>query len=235
MPLPSSPDSGLLIDRRGDGVVALWLDRPDKRNALDRRLVKALADAFGDRDARAFVLGSAHPGIFCAGADLSLADGERAQVSDLLYRLYQRMLLSPAPVIAAVDGPAVGGGAQLALASDLRVGGAGARLRFVGPGHGLAVGSWGLPSLVGRGRALDLCLAMRDVPAEEALAIGLLDRVEADPGAAALALAAELSKLDAGAVARAKSVVRTASGVLAALDEERRGNRDSWSGSVVGL
>ena len=88
-------------------------------------------------------------------ADLSLADDERAQVSDLLYRLYQRMLLSPAPVIAAVDGPAVGGGAQLALASDLRVGGAGARLRFVGPGHGLAVGSWGLPSLVGRGRGCE--------------------------------------------------------------------------------
>jgi enoyl-CoA hydratase/carnithine racemase len=145
------------------------------------------------------------------------------------------MLLSPAPIVAAVDGAGVGGGAQLALASDIRIGSPRAELRFVGPGHGLAIGSWGLPSVVGRSRATELCLTMRSVGAEEALALGLLDRVEDDPRAAALELAERFAKLDAGAVTRVKSVVRTASGVLAALEEERRANLEAWSGSVARL
>jgi enoyl-CoA hydratase/carnithine racemase len=181
------------------------------------------------------VLGSSEPGSFSGGADLDLEDGERAELSDQLYRLYQRMLLSPAPIVAAIEGAAVGGGAQLALACDIRIGSPSARLRFVGPGHGLAIGSWGLPSLVGRGRAIELCLSMRPVDAEEALKLGLLDRVEEDPSAAALELATGFLELDADAVTRVKSVVRTASGVLAALEEERRGNLESWSGAVARL
>jgi enoyl-CoA hydratase/carnithine racemase len=229
------PDRGVRVERRGDGVIELWLDRPEKRNALHRSMVADLSEAFGDRAARAFVLGSSERGSFSAGADLSIEDAERAELSDQLYRLYQRMLLSAAPIVAAVDGAAVGGGAQLALASDIRIGSPAAQLRFVGPGHGLAIGSWGLPSLVGRGRAMELCLSMRAVGAEEALELGLLDRIEEDPSAAALELAAGLVRLDAGAVARVKSVVRTASGVLAALEEERRGNLEAWSGSVARL
>jgi len=224
--------SCLRVERRDDGVVGLWLDRPAKRNALHRELVTALSDAFADGDARAFVLGSSQAGAFSAGADLGLPDGERAQVSDLLYRLYERMLGSPAPIVAAVGGAAVGGGAQLALACDLRVGGPEAQLRFVGPGHGLAIGAWGLPSLVGRGRAAELCLTMRAVDATEALALGLLDRLEPEPRAAALELAAGFARLDAGAVARVKAVVRTASNVLEALEEERAGTLAAWSGAV---
>jgi enoyl-CoA hydratase/carnithine racemase len=104
--------------------------------------------------------------------------------------------------------------------------------RFVGPGHGLAVGAWGLPSLVGRGRALDLCLTMRPVAAPEALELGLLDRLEDDPRAAAAALADEICALDPGAVARLKSITGTATGLMAALAEERRGNHETWSGAV---
>lgn len=221
------------VERREGGVVTLWLHRPDRRNAIHRAMVAELSEAFGDRSARAFVLGSSTRGSFCGGADLTLEDSERAEVSDQLYRLYQRMLLNPAPIVAAVDGAAVGGGAQLALASDVRIGSGSAQMRFVGPGHGLAIGSWGLPSLVGRGRAIELCLSMRPVGAAEALALGLLDRIDDDPAAAALALAESYAQLDPAAVARVKSVVRTASGVLAALEEERRGNLESWSGSVA--
>jgi enoyl-CoA hydratase/carnithine racemase len=230
-----NPDFGLRVERRKDGVVGLWLNRPDKRNALHRPLVSELAETFGDRTARAFVLGSSAPRAFSGGADLSLENAERAELSDQLYRLYQRMLLHPAPIVAAVDGAAVGGGAQLALACDIRVGGPRAELHFVGPAHGLAIGSWGLPSIVGRSRAMELCLSMRPVAAEEALALGLLDVLESDPRAAALELAARFALLDAGAVGRVKSVVRTASGVLAALEEERRGNLESWSGSTAKL
>ncbi|MGZ4202380.1 MAG: enoyl-CoA hydratase/isomerase family protein [Thermoleophilaceae bacterium] len=233
--MATASDSGLVVERRGDGVVALWLDRPRKRNPLDRPLVAALSDAFADPGARAFVLGSSEAGSFSGGADLSLADDERAAVSDLLYALYERMLTIPAPIVAAVDGAAVGGGAQLALACDLRLGSSRALLRFVGPGHGLAIGAWGLPSLVGRGRATELCLTMRPVEADEALVIGLLDRLVDAPREAALELAASFARLDADAVARVKSVVRSASGAMAALAEERAANRASWSGSVAGL
>jgi enoyl-CoA hydratase len=227
--------AGLRVERGDGGVVEVWLDRPSKRNALHREVVEALADVFALGGARAFVFGSSEPrSVFSAGADLTLTNAERAEVSDLLYRLYKRMLTTDAPIIAVVEGAAVGGGAQLALASDLRIGGAGATFRFVGPGHGLAVGAWGLPSLIGRGRALELCLTMRPLAAEEALELGILDRLEDDPRAAALALARDISALDADAVARLKSITTTAVGLIAALEEERRGNRETWSGAVAG-
>jgi enoyl-CoA hydratase/carnithine racemase len=110
---------------------------------------------------------------------------------------------------------------------------AGARIQVAGPGHGLAVAAWGLPSLVGRGRAMDLCLTMRAVGAEEALAIGLVDRIVDDAAAGALALAAELAALDPAAAARVKHVAWGAARALEALESERAGNRAAWSGSMV--
>src|SRR4029450_12728200 len=83
-----------------------------------------------------------------------------------------------------------------------------ARIRFAGAGHGLAVGAWGLGSLVGRGRAMDLCLSMREGSADEATAIGLVDRVADDPDAVALRLATQVTRLDRAAVARVKRLVR---------------------------
>jgi enoyl-CoA hydratase/carnithine racemase len=230
-----SGDAAVLqVEERDGGVVALWLNRPRLRNALDRGLVAALAGAFTRADARAFVLGSSDPRCFCAGADLTLDDGERGAVSDRLYDLYGIMIRSEAPIVVAVDGAAIGGGAQLALAGDLRIGGPSARFRFPGPSHGLSVGPWGLPSLVGRGRALEICLTMRTVEAREAAAIGLLNRIDKNPGESALALAQSLAALDRVAAARTKATVRTASGLDAALEQERAGNAP-WSGSVEGL
>lgn len=211
----------------------LLLNRPERRNALDRALVEALLEAFAAPDCTAIVLSSTTPTAFCSGADVSLEDGERSEVSDLLYVLYERMVMCPAPIVAAVAGHAVGGGAQLALASDVRVAGPGASFRFLGAGHGLAVGAWGLPSIVGRGRALDLCLTMREVVADEALAIGLVDRIEAQPGDAAVALAAAFAQLVPKAAARVKRVAAEAAGLRAALKLERRENQ-AWSGSMVG-
>jgi enoyl-CoA hydratase/carnithine racemase len=232
MPLAvPDPTSTVLIDRSRPGVIAVALNRPGKRNALDRDVVRRLGEAVRAADARAIVLHSADPSCFCAGADLDLPDAERARLSDELYELYELMLTVDVPIIAALDGIAVGGGAQLAVAADLRIGGPGAAFRFAGPGHGLAVGAWGLPSLVGRGRAADLCLSMRTVPAREALAMGLLDRVEDDPVAAAVELGDRLAALDTGAVSRVKRIIRDGSGLLAALHAERAGNA-SWSGAI---
>lgn len=219
----------LLADRPGEGVLRLRLNRPSRHNAVDAELLAALHDALARPDARAIVLGSATPGQFCAGADLSLGAAERASVSDGLYDLYRRILELDVPVVAAVSGPAIGGGAQLAVACDLRVAAPAAWLQFVGPGHGLAVGAWALPGLVGRGRALDLCLSGRRVPAGDALAMGLVDRVADDAEAAAVGLAGELAALDADVVARVKAIV--ADGCAGRLELEARGNR-GWTGAV---
>ena len=230
----SAEVAGLQVEQRGDGVLALWLDRRAVHNALDRVLVTALQEAFATPGVRAFVLGSTDSRCFCAGADLSLSDSERAAVSDRLYELYRVMVCVPAPIVAAIEGPAIGGGAQLAIASDLRIGSPTARLRFPGPGHGLSVGAWALPSLVGRGRAIDLCLTMRTVDAVEAAMMGLLDRLDADARRAACATAAAFAQLDPEASARVKAITREATGLLAALETERAGNA-TWSGSVEGL
>ncbi|HEX2104479.1 MAG TPA: enoyl-CoA hydratase/isomerase family protein [Solirubrobacteraceae bacterium] len=228
----SRREASLRVDRPVGGVLRLRLDRPERRNALDRPLLEALLDAFDHPDEPVVVLGSTSREAFCAGADLRLPDAERAEVSDLLYALYERMTASDSIVVAALPGPAVGGGAQLAIAADLRVAARGARIQVAGPGHGLAVAAWGLPSLVGRGRAMDLCLTMRAVGADEALAIGLVDRVVDDAGAAALELARELAALDPAAAARVKGVAWHAARALEALEAERAGNRATWSGSM---
>jgi enoyl-CoA hydratase/carnithine racemase len=221
----------LLVDHPHPGVARLLLDRPERHNALDRALVEALHAAVEAEREHVIVLGSAAPGRFCGGADTAIDDTERAWVSDALYALYARILELPRPVIAAIDGPAIGGGLQLAISCDMRVAAPGAWLGARGPGHGLAVAAWGLPTLVGRGRALDLCLTGRRVDAEEALAIGLVDRVTEDPGAAAVALAAEFAELDESAVARVKALVGKAGDPASALAEEAAGNR-GWSGTL---
>jgi enoyl-CoA hydratase/carnithine racemase len=223
--------SVLRTDEPAEGVLRLRMDRPAKRNAVDRELAEALLDAFDGPDAALVLLGSTGPEAFCAGLDLSLDAPERAAVSDLLYELYERMLTSPVPIVAAIAGPAIGGGAQLAIASDVRVAGPNARIRFAGAGHGLAVGAWGLGSLVGRGRAMDLCLSMREVTADEAAAIGLVDRVADDPDAAALLLAAQVTRLDRAAVARVKRLVAS-DDLLESLRRERRENAAAWSGEI---
>lgn len=225
---------GVRVDRPAPRVLRICLHRPEKRNALDSGVVGRLLEVIAEAGDDIVVLTSTDADCFCAGVDLTLNDGERALVSDRLYELYGCIVRLRQPVIVAVGGKAIGGGAQLAVAGDFRVGSRSTLFRFVGPGHGLAVGGWALPSLVGRGRALDLALTMRWVGAQEALRIGLLDRVDAAPEAVATELAASLCELDSDAVARSKATVHRATGLLSALDSERAGNR-SWSGSLQGL
>jgi enoyl-CoA hydratase/carnithine racemase len=208
------------------------LNRPERRNAIDSRLLESLLEAFAEPDARTVVLGSESPAAFCAGLDRSLEVEARRRVSDGLYELYQLMLDADAVIVAALNGHVVGGGVQLALASDVRIAGPDTRLRLAGPGHGLAVGAWGLPSLVGRGRALELCLSMRAVDASEALRVGLVDRLEAAPRQAAISLAREIAALDADAVKRCKRIVGRAAACSEALALERQGNV-GWSGDLA--
>ena len=84
-------------------------------------LARAVRDALAAEPGVPVLFGSADPRVFCAGADLTVSDAERAAVSDLIYECCETMITRPGPVIAVLTGAAVGGGAQLAAASDLRV------------------------------------------------------------------------------------------------------------------
>jgi enoyl-CoA hydratase len=223
------PHPFVLVTPSAAGYVRVLLARPERRNALDAGMTRALLEAFNTERNSPVLLESAAPGVFCAGADLSVAEAHRAEVSDLLYQLYEDMVTRPGPVIAVVTGPAVGGGAQLAGAADLRVASPGARFRWVGPpGRGLAVGAWLLPGLVGRGTALELTMTGRWVDAAEALRIGLVNRVDAEPGQLAAVLAEGLAGQGAATAGRVK-LIASADGLLDRLHAERAANRAAWS------
>lgn len=177
-------------ERRG-AVTLVIIDRPDRRNAVDGPAAVALAGAFTafDRDdqARVAVLTGAG-GIFCAGSDLkAMAAGEfPVPTVDGPPPLGPTRLRLTKPVIAAIEGGAFGGGMELALWCDLRIAADDAVLGLLNLPKGLPCldgASVRLPRLIGHGRALDLLLTGRRVPAEEALRIGLVNRL-APPGMA---------------------------------------------------
>jgi enoyl-CoA hydratase len=187
---------------RDRDVLVVTIDRPAVRNAIDRETADSLVSTFRDFDADdalsvAVLTGSA--GAFCAGADLGAVDGLRTEEHGDAPLGVSRLLLGK-PVIAAVEGPAVAGGLELALWCDIRVVSRSAVFGVFCRRFGVPLmdgGTIRLPRLIGHGRALDLILTGRPVDAEEALRIGLAERLvptgEALP--AALALAHELGAL----------------------------------------
>ena len=183
------------VERSGP-VTTVILDRPEARNAVDGATAQALADAFRafdvDEDAAVAVLWGAG-GSFCSGADLK-AMSNRVEPDGDGPMGPSRMVLSK-PVIAAVAGYAVAGGLELACWCDLRVVEESATFGVFCRRFGVPLidgGTVRLPRLVGLGRALDLILTGRAVDAEEALRIGLADRVV--PHGAARAAAEELAR-----------------------------------------
>jgi enoyl-CoA hydratase len=187
---------------RAEQVWTVVLDRPQRRNAVDGPTARALAGAFAefeaDQSAAVAVLWGAG-GTFCAGADLhEMSNPLDADIGAVGPMGPSRMQLSK-PVIAAVSGHAVAGGMELALWCDLRVMESDAVFGIFCRRWGVPLidgGTLRLPRIVGAGRALDLILTGRPVGAQEALAIGLANRVVA-PGesrAAAEALAAEIAR-----------------------------------------
>jgi enoyl-CoA hydratase len=209
------------------------IDRPERRNALNAELcTQLLADLEAEPALRAVVITGAGDKAFCAGADLGVRAEDTSEPGggDTFRPAFDRLLDAivdyPAPVLAAVNGPAIGAGMQLAVACDLRVAVFGATFSipaarlgvFLSPGNVQR-----LAALVGQGAARDLLLAARTLDVDEAAAVGLVQRRAPDALEGALELAAEIAELAPLTVQGHKRALNLVAGGVddAALDEMR--------------
>jgi enoyl-CoA hydratase len=230
----------VLVEERADRVV-VTLNRPDKRNAIDSDTVAALHEACArlERAPKLMLLTGGTDGIFAAGADIAQLR-ERGRLDALAAinsGLFARIRALPLPTLAAVDGPALGGGAELAYACDLRI--CTDRAFFGQPEVRLGIiagagATYRLPALVGEAMAKELLFTGRRVPAAEALSLRLVSRVVApdellptahailDECAKASALALRLTKLAVDAPAAAHPHLDLVSQAVLFEDEEKR-------------
>jgi enoyl-CoA hydratase len=201
------------LDRRADGVAVVRLKRPPA-NALSTAVLKELAETAAEltRDPAGAVVVTGSDKIFAAGADINEFGGEEeARVVGAHFREALDLVAAiPRATIAAINGYALGGGCELALACDFRVASPGAKLGQPEIKLGIIPGGGGtqrLSRLVGASRAKDIILSGRQVGADEALRMGLVDRVADAPLDEALAWAAELAAGATVAQALAKRAI----------------------------
>lgn len=207
-------------------VLHVVLDRPPA-NALGAPIIAGLTEVAetleNDPTVKVAVVSSALDGFFAAGADIkqmgALTPESFAHYRDDLRAPIERMAACGRPIIAAIDGLALGGGLELAMACTLRLATPDSKLGLPEVKLGLIPGAGGtqrLPLLVGRGRALEIMLSGRSVGGEEAAAIGLVDRlVDGDVVEEALAFAAQLADYPASAMAAIIACVDAVSGAPA--------------------
>jgi enoyl-CoA hydratase len=204
-----------------DGIARLILDRPEHRNALTwdamSLFARAVESAHAEADVRALIVTGGGE-AFCAGGDLYELDGfptriDGARLSAVMASALDRLEQLPFPTIAAIEGPALGGGAEIALACDLRVMAQGASLGMMHIRLGITP-AWGggqrLLHLAGYARSLEWLAAGRVLSAEEALAFGLANRAVPRGSAMreALDLAQAIAAQDPDAVRAVKRLLR---------------------------
>lgn len=224
------------------GIALLQLDRPDRRNAINTPMLEQLLDhiaaARDDEGVRVLVVSSTdHMGL-SAGADIrEELDREGAVRKMALFaELYDELTGFPKPTIAACHGACVGGGAEIAIACDLRIGGSNLRLRFPGAALGVPVGPARLVTLCGLSVAKYLLLTSKEVAADEALRWGLVHRVAPAPATeqAALTLAAQVAAHPPESVARIKRMLHEWDGIVERSEAEGRG-QVAWQAEGPGL
>jgi enoyl-CoA hydratase/carnithine racemase len=232
--------TGYEVDERG--VAILRLQRPDARNAIDTQMLaeilEHLAVARDDDAVRVLAISSSdHMGL-SAGADIKEAIDAEGKVDrmQLFADVYDQIVGFAKPTVAACHGDVVGGGAEIAIACDLRVGGANLRMRFPGAALGVPVGPARLVTLCGLATAKYLLLTSRTVGADEALRLGLVNRVApaAATETAALELAAEVAAHPPAGVARLKQMLHGWDDVEARSRSEGKGQVE-WQRSGPGL
>jgi enoyl-CoA hydratase len=226
-----------------DGAVALLrLDRPEARNAINTLMLEEMlahvAAARDDDAVRALVVSSSdHLGL-SAGADVreELDEAARVQRMELFARLYDEITGFLKPTVAACHGACVGGGAEIAVACDLRIGGSNLRLRFPGAALGVPVGPARLVSLCGLAVAKYLLLTAKEIDAEMAYRWGLVHSVA--PAArtedAAVQLAAQVAEHPPEAVVRLKRMLHEWDGIEERSATEGRGQVE-WQRTGPGL
>jgi enoyl-CoA hydratase/carnithine racemase len=210
-------DALVLVEDRG-AVRILTMNRPDKMNALNTALTQGLIDAIlaadAEGDVRAVILAGAGRG-FCAGADLAefkhLTPDQADAVlkrADLTARVQTVMSQISKPIVAAVQGAAVGGGAGLAIGCDMTVVGRDLKFGYPEVRHSIvpALVMTGLVRAVGRKQAFEMISLGRLIGADEALAIGLVNRIADDPMAEALAIAEIWAAAEPRAIRAAKQL-----------------------------
>jgi enoyl-CoA hydratase len=224
------------------GIALLRLDRPESRNAINTPMLGELLDhleaARAHEAVRVLVLSSSdHMGL-SAGADVreDLDASGRVHRMELFARLYDELTGFPKPTVAACHGSCVGGGAEIAVACDLRVGGSNLRLRFPGAALGVPVGPARLVTLCGLSVAKYLLLTGKEVGAEQALRWGLVHRIAPASATedAALELAVSVAAHPSEAVARLKRMLHDWDGVEARSHSEGQGQVE-WQRSGPGL
>jgi enoyl-CoA hydratase len=213
------------------GIALLRLERDEARNAMNTAMLEEILGHLGtardDAGVRVLVLSSNdHLGL-SAGADVreELDDAARVRRMELFAQVYDELTSFPKPTVAACHGSVVGGGAEVAVACDLRVGGSNLRMRFPGAALGVPVGPARLVTLCGLSTAKYLLLTSRNVGADEALRWGLIHRVApaARTEEVALKLAAEVAEHPPEAVALLKQMLHRWDGVVERSADEGRG------------
>lgn len=223
----------VLLEKR-DGVALVTLNAPEKRNAIDLEMVqglhRVLDQLLAEDDCGVMVLTGAGEKAFAAGADIAQLKERQAldALAGINSGIFKRIDDFPYPTIAAIKGYALGGGCELAIACDLRVCGASAKMGQPEVGLGIipaAGGTYRLPRLIGLGRARELVYTGRILPAEDCLRIGLCNEVvpDAEVVPAAMALAGEIS-------ARGKLAVRLAKATMNALSRPGEAAAQSMEG-----
>lgn len=216
--MPERPETLVVVAREGH-VATVALARPEAHNALSvalcEALLRTLADLAAASDVRAVVLEGRGPS-FCTGADLKERRGKdlawMRRHNRLIARVADALAALPQPVVAALHGFVLGGGAEVALGCDIRVAAEGARIGFPEATLGIVPGAGGtqrLPRLVGPSIAKAMIFTGRRLDAAEALRIGLVTDVvpEGQAGPAARALAAQIAESAPLAVAAAKRAI----------------------------
>ncbi|MGF1470548.1 MAG: enoyl-CoA hydratase/isomerase family protein [Rubrobacteraceae bacterium] len=213
------------LDRGEDGVVLLTIDRQEKLNALNPQVTEEIGQALLDveqDEPRAIIVTGAGDRSFVAGADISVMNSmeplEAKRFAEVGHAAMALLDRSPIPTIAAVNGFALGGGCELALACDIRIAAENALFGFPEVGLGILPGIGGtqrLPRLIGPALAKELIFSARRIDAAEAKDIGLVNRVvpEGEALDAARGLAAEISANGPVAVRHAKSAANRSSDV----------------------
>ena len=231
------------LEHPESGVARLTLTRPEVRNAVSPRMIEELRDAIGtimrDRDLRAIIVGG-EGAAFCSGGDQNIyaehtGGSEAFHMSRDMQNALDTLWAAPAFAIAALDGDAVGGGLEVALACDYRIARPNARLGAIQVKVGL-MPAWGgrtrLVRTVGRSRALELMMTGRLVTAQEAAEYGLVDEIADDAAGRGLALAREIAQHPSDCTRAIKELVTLEESSSHSVDLEREARRfgELWEG-----